>query len=148
MSVLVDQNFLNSDPSVECCVRSRYQGQRQVIISHTEYLWDVITCPCPWYLILAQHALVENNVTSSMVNYRPRRAISGAWDMASNSLMLPFLWLADLNIEWGLLLNVQWFLGNLQCIVATCDQQELLPNYLSWGLSMHGKERVWRPSQY
>ena len=21
-----------------------------------QYLWDVITCPCPWYLILAQHS--------------------------------------------------------------------------------------------
>ena len=22
----------------------------------TQYLWDVITCPCPWYLHLAQHS--------------------------------------------------------------------------------------------
>ena len=21
-----------------------------------QYLWDVITCPCPWYLLLAQHS--------------------------------------------------------------------------------------------
>ena len=22
----------------------------------TQYMWDVITCPCPWYLFLAQHS--------------------------------------------------------------------------------------------
>ena len=32
---------------------SRYQGQGQVI---PQYLWDVITCPCPWYLILMQRS--------------------------------------------------------------------------------------------
>ena len=38
----------------ECCTRSRYQGQGQVITSHR--LWDVITYHCPWYLLLAQHS--------------------------------------------------------------------------------------------
>ena len=35
----------------ECCTRSRYQGQGQVITC--QYLWDVrdaITCSCHWYL--------------------------------------------------------------------------------------------------
>ena len=35
-----------------CCARSRYQGQTQVIASLI--LLDVGTCPCPWYLFLAQ----------------------------------------------------------------------------------------------
>ena len=35
----------------ECSARSRYQGQGKVITSR-QYMWDVITCPCPWYLFL------------------------------------------------------------------------------------------------
>ena len=43
--------------------RSRYQGQGQAVTSHqyvirydvliSHDMWDVITCPCPWYLLLA-----------------------------------------------------------------------------------------------
>ena len=38
--------------------RSRYQGQAQVITSHS--IWDVITCPCPWYLLQTQPAVECN----------------------------------------------------------------------------------------
>ena len=34
-----------------CVTRSRYQGQGEVYIPH--YLQDAIICPCPWYLLLA-----------------------------------------------------------------------------------------------
>ena len=40
-----------------------------------QYLWDVITCPCPWYLILAQHSWItgrcpscQSDVVSASVN--------------------------------------------------------------------------------
>ena len=29
----------------------------------TQYLWDVITCPCTWYLLLVQHFSTESNMT-------------------------------------------------------------------------------------
>ena len=35
----------------ELCVRSRYQGQGHVITYHN-VCGNVITCPCPWYLLL------------------------------------------------------------------------------------------------
>ena len=67
--------------SYECCARSRYQGQGQILrdviicaclsylllaqhssVSRTgtsnytpQILWGVITCACPWYMLLAQH---------------------------------------------------------------------------------------------
>ena len=39
----------------ECCTRSMYQGQGQVI-NIPQYLCDVIICPCPWLLLLAQYS--------------------------------------------------------------------------------------------
>ena len=36
------------------CTRSKYQGQAQVITNYiAPILWDVISCPCLWYLPLA-----------------------------------------------------------------------------------------------
>ena len=29
-----------------------------------QYLWDVITCPCPWFLVLAQKSPLETHVVS------------------------------------------------------------------------------------
>ena len=40
----------------ECCARSGYQGQGQVITSHIYYLWNVIISPYPWYLLLVQYS--------------------------------------------------------------------------------------------
>ena len=37
----------------KCCARSRYQGQGQIITSHRIC---VITCPCPWHLLLVRHS--------------------------------------------------------------------------------------------
>ena len=31
-----------------------------------QILWDVITCPCPWYLLLAQHSTYETQTLSSL----------------------------------------------------------------------------------
>ena len=55
----------------DLCTRSRYQGQGQVI---TLYLWDVITFPCPWYLLLAhQFPFVEtrSRITLGHFCYEP-----------------------------------------------------------------------------
>ena len=30
-----------------------------------QYLWDVITCPSPWYLLLAQHSWIDNTLSIS-----------------------------------------------------------------------------------
>ena len=30
-----------------------------------QYLWDVITCPCPWYLLLTNKSTIENNSRAS-----------------------------------------------------------------------------------
>ena len=40
------------DIYMDVCARSRYQGKGLLITSHI-YRGVVITCPCPWYLLLA-----------------------------------------------------------------------------------------------
>ena len=48
--------------------------QKQVSNNHIpQFLWDVITCPCPWYLLLAQHFPIpigETNVDISLVFFK------------------------------------------------------------------------------
>ena len=70
---------------VVCCARGRYQGQGQVIASHT---WDVITytCPYPWYLILTQHSTficTEINRYFSRINFQ--------WNVYINKLPTIFV---------------------------------------------------------
>ena len=52
--------------------------------------------------------------------------VSGVWNMASYWLALQLVWLASLNIGWGML-KLQCILGKLQCILDSCDQWEFLP---------------------
>ena len=49
-----DDVIMETDGQYEdLCARSRYQEQGEVIISH------VITCPCPWYLLVANRSPYE-----------------------------------------------------------------------------------------
>ena len=50
--------------------------------------------------------------------------VSGVWDRSSHRLVLPTLWLANLNIDSGP--RPRWILGNLQCIMGSRDEWEFL----------------------
>ena len=40
----------------ECCARQQQVSRAGTSKYIPVILWDVITCPCPWYLLLAQHS--------------------------------------------------------------------------------------------
>ena len=39
-----------------------------------QYLWDVITCPCPWYLLLKQNWSYEYHTTCDSITFSARRS--------------------------------------------------------------------------
>ena len=48
----------------------------------SQVLWDVIACPCPWYLLLAQHSWIH---------------LSLIWK-TKNSPILSFYWTDEINL--------------------------------------------------
>ena len=61
-----------SNPSI-CWLVCQKQVSRTGTSNHiAQILWDVITCPCPWYLQLARKSLYHvgvNHITSESITY-------------------------------------------------------------------------------
>ena len=71
--VLLSDN-LNSHPGCPWGVLRQKQVSRAGTSNYIpQYLWDVITCPCPWYLFLAQHS-------SNHDVYSPLKKIWGSFN--------------------------------------------------------------------
>ena len=59
-------------PDMQQCI-SGVLCQKQVLRGGTrnyiqQYLWDVTTCPCPWYLLLAQHSSLNKHI--NLIQYQ------------------------------------------------------------------------------
>ena len=72
------QNIINStmqyhSMTEECCARSMYHSRTWTSNYIPQILWDVITCPCPWYLLLVQHSSIYCAI------YSESRRLYNAW---------------------------------------------------------------------
>ena len=68
-----------------------------------QYLWDVITCPCPWYLLLAHNSSYDNrweSISIDGIKYCRAallRVVSLWFDVAMGISALHMLWGKDDN---------------------------------------------------
>ena len=83
-------------------LRSRYQGQGQVITS--KILWDVIIFASPWYLLLAQHSsigliyfVIDFLSTGNGSNVKPQRELRGSQWMLGLQIILCGRWLSTFS---------------------------------------------------
>ena len=74
--VLNDISFPSTDAGVPWLVVFLIEGMSQKQVSRAgtsnyipQYLWDIITCPCPWYLLLAHNFWIHSSVAIDALNW-------------------------------------------------------------------------------
>ena len=104
-------NQISCDLSLRCffpggisCIATTYRKspicQKQVSRAGTsnyfpQYPWDVITCPCPWYLFLAQHSSIVPTAWFHM-RYVCMKVVTSEL----NHHHIPSLWIFHWDVHW------------------------------------------------
>ena len=93
-----------------------------------QYLWDVITFPCPWYLLLAQHSSYHSNVFH---NQHPYNVSSIKWlgshEFCMSTCCLHKLYAIKIKNIYNLLYNHWAARSHYLCISSTHGPAPWLP---------------------
>ena len=99
-----------------------------------QYLWDVITCPCPWYLLLAH----KSSIRTWCCNYRNCKN-------RHRFAMIKGVHVHDGGNEWN---KYEWDMWNIVAEEHSCLTLAVVPEKPPWRIWVNGSHKSSKNWQY